>query len=229
MLGKIGLFLAQIPKKTGLESSHTFLGIDWLSDDFYKLLFRFFINLLFLTVVIRYIYYKKSPRKDYLFTFYMISIISFMICFALKKLDIDTGMGLGLFAIFGIIRYRTNTMKIREMTYLFIAIGLSVVNALAGKQITYLELFFMNISVAFIVYIMEYWWLTRHETSKTIIYEKIENIKPENYERLKLDLEERTGLKINKVQIGNVDFLKDTAEVKIFYMEDFQDEFNKDE
>ena len=109
------------------------------SPDLYELMVRFALNLIFLTVIIRFIYYRKTSNKDYLFTYYAIAIISFMICFALKKLNIDTGMGLGLFAIFGIIRYRTDTIRIREMSYLFIAIGLSVINALAGKQLSLAE------------------------------------------------------------------------------------------
>ena len=152
-----------------------------------------------------------------------------MICFALKKLDIDTGMGLGLFAIFGIIRYRTNTMKIREMTYLFIAIGLSVINALAGKEVSYAELLFINVIVLIIVYLMENWWLVNTEVSKTIVYEKIENIKPENESILKADLESRTGLVIDRVQVGKVDFLRDIAEVKIFFSDDNQEDITSND
>ncbi len=211
------------------NDSNSFLGMTWISDDFYKLMFRFFLNFIFLTLVIRYIYFKKTPRKNYLFTFYLISIITFVICFALKKLDIDTGMGLGLFAIFGIIRYRTNTMKIREMTYLFIAIGLSVVNSLSGRQVSYAELFFINIIVLIIVFVMENWWLINTQASKTVIYEKIENIKPEKADVLKRDLEERTGLVIDRVQVGKVDFLKDVAEVKIFFKHENQADINGNE
>jgi len=209
-----------------INQNGEFLEMAWMNDDFYKLVFRFLINFVFLTVVIRYIYYVKTPRKNYLFTFYLISIITFVICFALKKLNIDTGMGLGLFAIFGIIRYRTNPMRIREMTYLFIAIGISVVNALAGRQVSYAELFFINIIVLVFVFILENWWLINNESSKTIIYEKIENIKPALANELKRDLEERTGLVINRVQVGKVDFLKDVAEIKIYFNNDNQEDIS---
>ena len=197
----------------------TFLGMELMSDDLWKLLIRFFINFFFLTVIIRYVYYTKTPRKSYLFTFYMISIISFLICFALKKFEMEVGMGLGLFAIFGIIRYRTNPMRIREMTYLFLVIGLSVINALSNK-LSYAEVFFINGIVWFIIYVMENWWLQSNEADKTIIYEKIENIKPGNYELLIADLENRTGLKINRAVVGKIDFLKDTAEIKIYFDDD---------
>lgn len=207
------------------EDDMTYFGYELFSDDLYKLLFRFVINFIVLTIIIRGIYYRKTERKDYLFTYYMISTISFMICFALKKLEIDTGMGLGLFAIFGIIRYRTNTIRIKEMTYLFICIGMSVVNAIAGKKISLLELLFINTAVICLVYVMEYLWLLKQESSKIIIYEKIENIKPENYDKLVADLEDRTGLKINKVQVGKVDFLRDVAQIKIFFRGEEQDEY----
>lgn len=199
-----------------MDNEINYLGMKVFDDDLWKLMIRFAINFVFLTVIIRYIYYKKTPRKSYLFTFYMISVISFFICFALKKFEIDVGMGLGLFAIFGIIRYRTNPMRIREMTYLFIVIGLAVINALAGK-LSYAELVFINGIVWFLVFVMENWWLQSNEVDKTITYEKIQNIKPENYEILLADLQDRTGLEIHRIEIGKVDFLRDTAEIKIYY------------
>jgi hypothetical protein len=197
----------------------TFLGVNLMDEDFYKLIFRFVLNLIVLTAVIRYVYYAKTPRRNYVFTFYMISIISFVLVFALKSMDIDTGMGLGLFAIFGIIRYRTNPLRVREMTYLFISIGLSVLNGLSGKQISYAELLFINLIVVVIVYIMDTKILVNVETSKSIVYEKIENIKPQNAAILKADLEERTGLIINRVSVGKIDFLKDVADIKIYFNE----------
>jgi len=202
-----------------MNESTTYFGMELMNDDLWKLIVRFLINFFFLTAIIRYVYYTKTPRKSYLFTFYMISIISFLICFALKKFEMEVGMGLGLFAIFGIIRYRTNPMRIREMTYLFLVIGLSVINALSNK-LSYAEVFFINGIVWFIIYIMENWWLQSNEADKTIVYEKIENIKPQNYEVLISDLENRTGLKINRAVIGKIDFLKDTAEVKIYFDDD---------
>lgn len=207
------------------DAVYQFMGIPLMDDDFFKLIYRFAINFIFLTILIRFIYYRKTQRKDYLFTYYMISIISFMICFALKKLEIDMGMGLGLFAIFGIIRYRTGTVRIKEMTYLFVAIGLAVVNALAGKQISLAELLFVNAGTVGFIYILEYVILQNHEMSKTIVYEKMDLIKPENRQALQVDLEERTGLKITKILIGKVDFLRDTAQIRIFYQSEISEEF----
>jgi hypothetical protein len=193
------------------------IDITWINNDFYLLLGRLAINLIFLTIMIRLLYYPKTKRKDYLFTYYLIGIITFFLCFALKKLDIDTGMGLGLFAIFGIIRYRTDAIEIKEMTYLFVIIGISVVNSLASDKITIAEVALINAFVVLLTYGLENLWLLRHETRKTINYERIDLIKPEKYEELKSDLESRTGLVINRVEVGKIDFLSDTAQVRIFY------------
>ena len=198
------------------------LDLQLFNKDVYTLLYRLIINLLFTTIIIRFIYYPKSRRKDYLFTYFLIGLITFFLCFALKKLDIDIGMGLGLFAIFGIIRYRTNPIEIKEMTYLFIVIGISVVNALAKKQISITEVLMLNGAVIFLTWALEYVWLLKHEIRKTVVYEKINLIKPEFYIEMKDDLEERTGLKINRFEVGKIDFLNDTASVRIFYYADDQ-------
>lgn len=211
------------------ELVDTLFGLELFNEDFYSLLLRFIFNMIVLTIIIRFIYYPKTLRKDYLFTYYMISITSFVLCFALKKLDIDTGMGLGLFAIFGIIRYRTNTMRIKEMTYLFVSIGLSVVNALSGGQVSYAEVSFINVIVILVLLFLEYVWFQKTDATKVIMYEKIENIKPENYDLLVADLEKRLGLKIVKAQVGKVDFLKDTAQVKIFFKQSEQEQFFPEE
>ncbi len=198
------------------------VSITWFDNDFYTLLMRLSINLVFLTIVIRYLYYSKTKRKDYLFTYYLIGTITFFLCFGLKKLDIDTGMGLGLFAIFGIIRYRTDAIEIKEMTYLFLIIGISVVNALASNQLSISELAVINVTVVLMTYILEYKWLVKHETRKTINYERIDLIVPEKYEAMKADLEKRTGLNINRVEVGKIDFLNDTALIRIYYYGDDQ-------
>lgn len=198
------------------------LDLQLFNKDVYTLLYRLLINLIFSTIIIRFIYYPKTKRKDYLFTYYMIGLITFFLCFALKKLNIDVGMGLGLFAIFGIIRYRTNPIEIKEMTYLFVVIGISVVNALAKKQISVTEVLILNSTVVILTAGLEYVWLLKHETRKTVVYERIELIKPEKYDDMLADLKERTGLKINRFEVGKIDFLNDTAVVRIYYYGDDQ-------
>ena len=203
----------------------------WNNADIYTLLIRLAINTVILTIIIRFLYYPKTNRKDYLFTYYLIGFITFFLCFGLKKLDIDTGMGLGLFAIFGIIRYRTDAIEIKEMTYLFVIIGLSVVNALLATpsilvkdafQINLVEMGLINISIVLIIFVLEYIWLVKHETRKTINYERIDLIGTDNYEEMKKDLESRTGLAINRFEVGKIDFLNDTAQIRIYYYADDQ-------
>ena len=206
-----------------LKSIEDILNIEFFDDDIYKLAFRLIINIVFMTIIIRYLYYPITKRKDYLFTYYLIGVITFFLCFGLKKLEIDTGMGLGLFAIFGIIRYRTDTIEIKEMTYLFLIIGISVTNSLASSKISILEMTLINFSVVGITYGLEYLWLLEHETRKTIIYEKIHLILPEHYDEMKADIEKRTGLTINRFDIGKIDFLNDTAQVRIYYFADEQE------
>lgn len=199
------------------------LELKWFDTDLYTMLFRLVVNIVALTILIRFLYYPITKRKDYLFTYYLIGMITFFLCFALKKLDIDTGMGLGLFAIFGIIRYRTDAIEIKEMTYLFVVIGLSVVNSLASRQISVSEMIAINVVIIALIYGLEYIWLLKHETRKTIIYERIDLITPEKYDEMKADLEARTGLVINRFDIGRIDFLNDTAQVRIFYYADEQE------
>jgi hypothetical protein len=206
-----------------LKKAITPNSITWFSEDFYGLLIRLGINLFFLTLLIRVLYYTKTRRKDYLFTYYLIGTITFFLCFGLMQMDIDTGMGLGLFAIFGIIRYRTDAIEIKEMTYLFMVIGVSVVNALASNELSISEVGVINVTVVLLTYLLENVWLMKHETRKTINYERIDLIKPENQDLLKADLEKRTGLTINRVEVGKIDFLNDTAMVRIYYFADEQE------
>lgn len=194
-----------------------FLSIPLFDDDFYKMSFRFLLNLGFLSLIIRWLYFGATKRKDYLFTYYMIGTIVFFLCFTLKKFELDIGMALGLFAIFGIIRYRTDAVPIKEMTYLFVVIGVSVMNSLANQKMSYAEILLANTMIVISLYTIERVWFTRNVSLKTIHYEKIENIKPENYTTLKQDLEARTGLTIEDISIGDVDFLKDSAKITITY------------
>ena len=216
-------------KNNKQQKSKSFLDVKLYDDDFIKLAFRFLLNLLAIVLIARAIYYPLAKRKDYLFTYIMISILVFFICFTLKKFELGLGMALGLFAIFGIIRYRTDPIPIKEMTYLFIVIGISVINALANKKMSYAELLLTNSAIIFATYGMERLWLLKHESRKVITYEKIELIVPENHPKLKEDLERRTGLKITRFEIGKINFLNDTAQIFIHYYADEQDGKFKDE
>ena len=130
------------------------------------------------------------------------------------------GFALGLFAVFGILRYRTEAIPIRQMTYLFIVIGISMINALSNKSISIFEVLFTNGLIALITYLIDRLWFQTFEKKKSIVYEKIELIKPENKQELIKDLKERTGLPIHEVIVDKIDFLRDTAAVTIYYNRD---------
>ncbi|MCF8362734.1 MAG: DUF4956 domain-containing protein [Prolixibacteraceae bacterium] len=189
-------------------------------DDFFELLLRFALNFIVVFIAVRFLYYRVRQRRDYLFTYILISTVVFLLCFLLENVKIELGFALGLFAIFGIIRYRTRQIPIKEMTYLFLVIGISVINALSNKKISYAELFMTNALLLAVTYGLEKMMMLRHESRKAVNYEKIEMVKPENRSEMHDDLELRTGLKINRFEVGKIDFLRDTARVNIYYYED---------
>jgi hypothetical protein len=193
------------------------LDIPLFDDDFYKMMFRFLLNLFFLTGIVKFIYYKHSRKREYLFTFYLIGIVVFFLCFTLKKYELDLGMALGLFAIFGIIRYRTHPLEVKEMTYLFVVIGVAVMNALSNKKMSYVEIIAANSIILLALYFLERYWSRTAILSKNVTYEIIENIRPENHDVLKADLEKRLGIEILSFEVGSVNFLRDVAKVTVYY------------
>jgi hypothetical protein len=196
-------------------------GIDFFDlEDFSKLLFKFGINFIFLILIVRLIYYRVKDDKDYVFTYIMFNILTFFICFLLRKVPMEMGFALGLFAVFGILRYRTEAIPIRQMTYLFIVIGISMINALSNKSVSIFEVLFTNGLITLITYLIDRLWFQTIEEKKSIVYEKIELIKPENKQELIKDLKERTGLPIHEVKVDKIDFLRDTAAVTIYYNRD---------
>jgi hypothetical protein len=190
--------------------------IDFAS--FFELVGRFALNLIVILILVRWLYYTTARRKDYLFTYILISCVVFLLCYLLASVKLQIGFALGLFAIFGIIRYRTDAMPIKEMTYLFIIIAVSVINALADTESSVADILFTNVAIIAITFALEKTFLLKHEASKIINYEKLNLIKPENYNELIKDLQERTGImKIKRIEIGKIDLLKDTCLLTIFY------------
>lgn len=194
-------------------------GIEFIDvPGFLELLLRFTLNMTVILILVRWLYYSTTKRKDYLFTYILISTLIFLLCYLLASVKLQIGFALGLFAIFGIIRYRTSSIPIKEMTYLFLIIGVSIINSLADTKTSVAEVLFTNFIIIFLTFCLEKIWLLKHELSKTIIYDKIDLIKPEDNLQLIDDLEKRTGIKkINRVEVGKIDFLKDTCSLKIFY------------
>lgn len=188
---------------------------------FVEFVLRFLLNISVIMILVRWLYYSKTRRKDYLFTYILISSIVFLLCFLLESVKLQIGFALGMFAIFGIIRYRTDALPIKEMTYLFLIIGVSVINALTNTETSLVDLLFSNFVIIFITYGLEKLWLIKHESSKLIIYEKINLIREDKYDELLKDLQERTGIKkINRVEVGKINFLRDICDLTIYYYSD---------
>ena len=193
---------------------------------------RFALNLLVCWILVHFFYYKKSRRRDYYFTFIVFSSAMLTLLYIMGNVEVGVGLTLGLFAIFGVIRYRTETVPIREMTYLFIIIALAAVNGLAPlyhvvdiATAPHYVLSWGNVGVMalvnalmlLLVWVLESESLVKHVTTKLVQYDRIDLIVPEKKEELVEDLEKRLGVKVENVEIGHVDFLKDSAMIKVYY------------
>lgn len=199
-----------------------FLGWEIYHEDFLELLFKFALNLLVVYILIRRIYYPIHRKKDFLFTYFLFNVLIFFLCGLLSSVKLSTGFAFGLFAIFSILRYRTEQISIKDMTYLLAVIALAVMNALFGKKVSLVELIFTNAIILIAAYVLEHLWLTRHEAMRQIIYERIELIKPERREELYADLHQRLGVKVSRVEMGRIDLLRDTVQMRVFYFDDEQ-------
>ncbi len=211
-------FDPSIAEEFGLvqDSPLTFLGVPLFeADSLMNLLVRFSFNLLVSWILCYFIYYKRSRRRDYFITFMLFSSTMFLLIALMENVRLQIGFTLGLFAIFGMIRYRTETVPIREMTYLFMIIGLSVINGLA-MTVSYAELVVTNALLLTLAFSLEN-IDTKHRSAKIILYDKIENIVPERRAELLADIEQRIGIKPEEVEIGHVDFLRDVAFIKVYY------------
>lgn len=197
-------------------------GMPLFHADMWELLFKFGVNALVLFLLIRVIYYPIHRKKDYLFTYFLFNVLIFFLCVLLNSVKLSIGFAFGLFAIFGVLRYRTEQISIKDMTYLFAVISIAVINALASKKVSVAELIFTDGMILLMTYALEHLWLTRHEQMKQVIYERIDLIKPENRVRLYDDLHQRLGVTVSRVEIGKIDLLKDTAQLRVFYFEDEQ-------
>jgi hypothetical protein len=195
-----------------------FLGMKLINpEDFVSLLVRFSLNLIVILAIVIGLYAKNSRRKDFYFSYIAVSIVIFLLCFLLANVKMELGFALGLFAIFSIIRYRTDSIPIKEMTYLFVVIVVSVINALANKKISYAELIITNLLIIGGLYILEKILNLRQEIMYRILYEKIENVQVGKEEELLADLKLRTGKNIKRFEIERIDFLRDVAYINIFF------------
>ena len=188
-----------------------------LSSELLNLIIRFGFNLSIAFIIIKLIYQRNhSNNLDFVFTYFMFNSLIFFFAFLLSNITINMGFAFGLFAVFSILRYRTDPIPIKEMTYLFIVITIGVINALSGAEVSYAALLFTNIALVGLTYVLETYWQNNTLILRTVEYEIIENIKPENHEKLRLDLEDRIGMPIIKFEIHRINFLRDTVRISIY-------------
>ena len=186
---------------------------------------RFIIDILSIYFLIRFVYFKIYKHRELFFTYFIFNIIIFLMCFFLNKVKISMGAAFGLFAVFGMLRYRTEEFSVKDMTYLFLVISIGLMTAVIKLEDIeyYYEFIFIGCLNAFVIlltYLLESNLLLKKEVAKQIIYENIELIKPEKRSELLLDLENRIGVKVNRISISKIDFLRDVAFIKIYYFEE---------
>lgn len=191
------------------------LSANHLSSYFFV---RLLVNILSMIVLVRFIYYPVYKKNDYFFTFFMFNVTIFIITHLLNsETGFSMGAAFGLFAIFSMLRYRTEDITARDMTYLFAVITLGLISSV--NQGNLLELLLINGIILGLAFLLDGGVLIKTERMQVVQYEKIEMIKPENRQELLKDLRERTGLNIKKISIDKIDFLRDTALIKVYYLE----------
>jgi hypothetical protein len=188
-------------------------------------LFRFLIDIISVFILVRFVYYKVYKRSDLFFTFFIFNIVIFLICFLLNKVELSMGAAFGLFAVFSMLRYRTEDISIKDMSYLFLVIAIGLIAAVTKVKDTsdnyeYLFLILINVIIILIAFIFDTSIFLKKELVQLIDYENIELIKKENQNQLIEDVKHRTGINAHRISIGKIDFLRDSAQIKVYYYED---------
>ncbi|MBM66582.1 MAG: DUF4956 domain-containing protein [Myxococcales bacterium] len=184
--------------------------------DFAKLGSRLLLDLLVTSFVVLLVYVRRYGRTEYVFTYFMFNLITFSLCFLLRKVPVDLGFALGLFAVFGILRYRTEPIRTRDLTYLFVVIGIAILNAVVNKKVSLGELLLVNGAIAGLTFTLEYLTWFRRDQSHAIVYDNLELVQREDPTELLADLRKRTGLDVRRVQVEQVDLLRDTVRLTVF-------------
>ena len=187
---------------------------DKLGDKFF---IRLLIDVVAIAILIRFVYYPIYKKKDFFFTFFLFNIVIFILTYLMNKVEMTIGAAFGLFAVFSLLRYRTENISEKDMTYLFIVIALGLMTSTIKG--THFETITINVIVIAFAYVLDGNLLIKNEHTQVIRYENIENIKPDNYEMLLTDLRTRTGLNIHQASIQEIDFLRDSAMVRVYYYE----------
>ncbi|MBX7254147.1 MAG: DUF4956 domain-containing protein [Candidatus Promineofilum sp.] len=190
-----------------------------MSSDLLYFMLGAALNFVVALLIVRFVYYPATQDKTYVFTFLAFNTVIYFVLGLLTSATLSVGVGFGLFAIFSVLRYRTDEMPIREMTYLFILIALPVMNSVMVSDSALPYLLVSNVAIMTVLFVLEKEWGFHFERSKRIVYDRIDLITPENSERLLANLHERTGLAVKRVETRRIDFLHDSAEMVIYYDE----------
>ncbi len=188
-------------------------------EDLGRLAARLALDLFFAAIVVRLVYYRLYRNREYVFTYFIFNLITFSLCFLLRKVPIELGFALGLFAVFGILRYRTEPIRIRDLTYLFIVIGLGILNAVANKKVSTAELLFINTAIVSATAFLELYPRNRSLASTPVHYDNLDYLRPEKKAELLADLSGRTGLAVKRVEVQRIDMLRDSAEIVMYYLD----------
>jgi hypothetical protein len=194
------------------------LGLDVLFDgpDTVRLLFRLCLVVVFTAIVIRGAYSRRNHSVDHVFTYWLFSLVTFSIAFLLRKVPMELGFALGLFAVFGVLRYRTESIAIKDLTYLFVVIGIALINALANKKISFSELMLVNAVISGATYFLEGSGRSQ-EGSLLLTYDRVDRLAPNQREDLMAELSRRLNLPLTRIVVHEADMLKDTAKISVFF------------
>lgn len=187
---------------------------------FAKLGLRFGLNLAFTAMIVLGVYVRRYGKNEYIFTYFMFNAITFALCFLLRKVPIELGFALGLFAVFGILRYRTEAIRTQDLTYMFVVIGIAILNAVANKKVSLAELLLVNGAIVALTALLERLTFFRADQSRVITYDNMDIIRKDDHAALIADLRDRTGLNVQRVRVGSVNLLRDTAQVVVYFPED---------
>jgi hypothetical protein len=185
--------------------------------DLLGLLGRLATNLVFTFIVVRIVYSRIYGHRDYTFTYLLLNIVTFSVAFVLSRVRLDLGLALGLFAVFGILRYRTEAIQVRDLTYLFVVIGIALLNALFTNQVSLIEILIVNAVIVGAVSLLEWAPFSSREESRKILYDRLDLLGPGTAAELLTDLRTRTRLPVERYEIGDVDLLRDAADITVYY------------
>ena len=191
-------------------------------SDLTTFLLGFLVNFVVGLIIVRFIYYPRTKDKRFVFTYLTFSTVIYFVVSLMANITIGIGVGFGLFAIFRIVRYRTEPMPVREMTYLFVLMSLPVMNSSGMLQTAWPQLIIANAVIALVLWLLEKEWGFEYQLPRHVVYEKIELIQPSRQAEMVADLEARTGRKVERVEVGKIDFLKDTADLQVYFAKEDQ-------